>query len=351
MDRCVAEVVLRFTETTVTVAHIAAGGRIRAGRDAEVAVDVTPFTLVDSTQHGFVMRRGPDAEPEALVDPVTLQFGDVTIAIALVPFPRVPLARKKVEQVPLVFGAGSLAAHVGVILLAFALVGSKGDSSVPGMDTSRGRPARIARFAVEAQTVKREDKPAPTEAPITVDETPSERPLTDKPAPAAAQSIDSVQSPNGKGKELVPSTPESHASDGETGSERRFDPDANANFNTVKVGNYSTVATGQAAGAEYQLAGENGRRKPLIVVSCDSSTCLILGGDPKSGVREQLEQRLPEIVACYEQHADTAGKKLELDFGITDGKVDKVDVGGVGDYDSCVANIINSLTFEKPADS
>jgi hypothetical protein len=125
---------------------------------------------------------------------------------------------------------------------------------------------------------------------------------------------------------------------------RSFDPDANPMFDSVKVGNYATVATGTAAGAQFKLAGENGQRRPVIVVSCDAASCLILGGDANSGVREALEAKLDQITGCYARYEQTAGKKVELDFGIDGtGRIDAVHVGGVGDYDSCVANVITSI--------
>jgi hypothetical protein len=218
---------------------------------------------------------------------------------------------------------------------------------VPAARDAKHRPTRIARFAVAAQTVKRENKPAPIDTPITADQTPTPNPALADAAAAAANSIASVKMPNGEGPK-VPSTAESEESAGGNQPGQSFDPDANPAFDTAKVGKYTTVSTGAAAGAGFRLAGENGKRKPLIVVSCDSSSCVIIGGDPASGIREALETRLDEIVGCYEQHGATAGKKVELDFGIDErGKVDAVNVGGVGDYDSCVAKIINSLDFAK----
>ena len=348
MDRCAAEVVVRFAGTTVTVAHVLPGRTLRAGRDSEIALDVAPFDLLSTTSHGFAIRRDADAPAEPLGEPISLSFGNVTLDLAVVSFERTPLAIRDIERRPFAYGAGVLTAVAALLLLSFELGDPDADLTVPGMDTSRGRPTRIARFAVAAQTTKKEDKPPPTEAPITVDDTPSEHPLTDLAQAATAASLASQQSPNGHGPETVPATIESAPSEGDRRQERRFDPDANPDFDTKKVGNYTTVSTGQAAGAKYELDGENGRRKPLIVVSCDSSSCVIIGGDPASNVRVELERKLPEIVACYEKYSDTAGKKVELDFGIGEaGKADRVNVGGVGDYDSCVANIINNLTFEK----
>ena len=343
-----AEVVVRFAETTVTTAYVSPGDSFVLGRtrDVDVAIDVATFTLLESTPCGFVVRVARDAQPVALGDaPVELAFGLVTIRVSLVARERTRLARRRVERRPFAYGGSSLAIHAALLLGATWLADpDETSTSIPALETSKRRPARIARFAVGAQTVKREPKPEPTVTPITTDDTPSTTPATDEPTAAGVGSIASMQRPNGRGDEKVERTPEAHESVANTDTERRFDPDANPAFDTVKVGNYTTVATGNAAGASFKLAGENGQRKPVIVVSCDSSSCVIVGGDPASGVREALEARLDDIVACYEQHAQTAGKKVELDFGIDErGQVDAVNVGGVGDYDSCVAEIIKNL--------
>lgn len=343
-----AEVVVRFAETTVALAHVAPGETFVVGRAtrAHLPIDVPVFTLVASTAHGFVICAEAGAQPVALEEPVELAFGHVRVRVSLVTLSHTAVPRKQMERRPFAFGLGSLFVHAAVLLIATWLA-TPDDETVPANETKKRRPARIARFAVAEQTVKREPKPAPVEPPITADETPSPNPSTDDAAAAAAAAIASTQMPHGRG-EKVPSTVESQPADGETQEGRRFDPDANAAFDTVKVGKYTTVSTGSSAGANFRLAGENGQRKPLIVVSCDSSSCVIIGGDPATGIREALEAKLDDIVACYEKHASTAGKKVELDFGIDEsGKVDAVNVGGVGDYDSCVADIITNLALEK----
>lgn len=341
----VAEVVVRFAGTTVALAHVLPGGRFVVGRSRETdcALDLPPFALVESTPHGFVVRPRADADAGYLDAPIEIAFGRVTVAISLTTLDRAPLPRREIERRPFGFGAGSLAVHATLLLVATWL-GVPDETTVPAFASAKGRPTRIARFAVAAQTVERDVKPPPTATPITADDTPSPNPAIEEPADASVDAAASTPTPSGRGDERAPATAGSQESIADGATERRFDPDANPAFDTVKVGPFTTVATGAAAGAAYQLAGENGQRKPLIVISCDASSCLILGGDPKSGVREALEARLGDIVGCYEQHAAAAGKKVELDFGIDErGKVDTVNVGGVGDYDACVATIINSL--------
>ena len=343
-----AEVVVRLADTIVALAHVTPGETFIVGRAARtnLALDVPAFALVTSTEHGFVIRAAPDAPPVALDGPVEMTFGHVTIRVALVTRERTPVPRRRVEQRPLAYGAGSTLAHLGLLLLATWLA-APDDETAHANEKTKRRPARIARFAVPAQTVKRAPNPAPVDTPITADETPSPNPTTDDARAAAAAAIASTAMPNGHGQK-VPATVDSAPSDEQTQEGRGFDPDANPAFDTIKVGKFTTVSTGSSAGSEFRLAGENGQRKPLVIVSCDSSSCVVIGGDPASGIREALEAKLDQIVACYEKHASTAGKKVELDFGIDgSGKIDAVNVGGVGDYDSCVADIIKNLALEK----
>ena len=348
MDRCV-EVVVRFAGTLVQVVHVAPGAECRVGpsRDAAIALDVPAFTLVRSTPSGFILHHdGVDISLEPDV-PITRAFGEhVTLTIALVPASRIPLPRRRIERRPFAFGAASIAAHACVLLGALWLASPR-EEVVPANETTKRRPARVARFAVAAQTVKRENAPPPLTTPITTDTTPSPAPTLDDPSSAAIRSLGSEAPPDGRGPVEVSPAPEStEVLDESLSNPRRFDPSTSPAFDTIKVGNYTTVSTGRAGGERYELAGANGQRKPLIVVSCDAASCLVIGGDAANSVRRALESRLSDIVKCYEDHAATAGKKVEVDFGIDEsGKVAAVNVGGVGDYDSCVAEIVRSIEF------
>lgn len=337
-----AEVVVWFADTIVTTAHVPLDSRFVVGntRESHAAVDVAPFTLVEGTPRGFFVRTRAEAIPARLDTPIELTFGPVTIRVAPVTFATNPVPRRGLDRRAIAYGLASLATHVTLIAVATWLATPA--TTAIGVEDARKRPTKISRLAAEAQTVKREDKPAPDTTPITADDTPSLDPMIDEFAVATADAMAAYEE-NGLGEATEAPAIETTASI-DNGEPRTFDPDANAMFDTVKVGAYSTVASGTTAGAQFKLAGENGQRRPVIVVSCDAASCLILGGDPESGVREALEARLDQITGCYEKYEQTAGKKVELDFGIDGaGKIDAVNVGGVGDYDACVANVIKSI--------
>src|SRR5262249_47816291 len=121
-------------------------------------------------------------------------------------------------------------------------------------------------------------------------------------------------------------------------SSRRFDPTSRPDFDTIKTGPYTTIATGRAAGDHY---GADAKRSRLVVVSCDEMSCVVIGGDRAAPVRQAVESRLADITGCYRNA--TRGGRIELDFGLTDGGVTDLKVGGVGDIGSCVADIFHNL--------
>jgi hypothetical protein len=245
--------------------------------------------------------------------------------------------KQRVEVRPFFYGTASLALHLGVLVAALWFGSEMLTPSVAG--EGKTRRARISsRFAAPAQTTKRAPKPEPLEAPITTDTTPAPVPSAAKEEDGGAEQQTFVPEPVEPGGDLVIDPPDTKA-----GRERRFDPDANAEFDTVKVGAYSTVSTGKLSGDHY---GAEAKRTGLIVVSCDATSCLVLGGDEAVPIRKAVEQHLAEITACYANQSGTGGRKIEIDVGLdTAGKVDNLQVGGVGDVGDCVANIIKRTTF------
>ena len=259
----------------------------------------------------------------------------VTITFALVDAPRDTPPRKRMERRPLVYGAVSLALHLGIWFAAM-----RDDTEpLPSVTTeSQGRRARISSsFASSAHTVKWSTKPEPREARITTDVTPAPVPATDTEENGGQEHIDPP--PSDRGSIIVDRPAAEH------GRMRKFDPDASPDFDTIKTGTFSTVSTGRMSGTQYGVAA---RRTNLVVVSCDSSSCLVLGGENAAPIRKAVEEHLTEITACYENEARAAGKKVEIDLGIdATGKVDGLQVGGIGDVGNCVAAILNRTSFAE----
>ncbi|HEY5923685.1 MAG TPA: hypothetical protein VIV11_18515 [Kofleriaceae bacterium] len=305
------QVLARFVDTLIDVAYVAPGGTYRFGD--------TCFAVDDLVERGATI-------------------GHVTIAASRVRPPRAGVPRREIEWRPYCYIGLSLAAHVGVWLAAILMTEP---ALAPATETSYGRATRIARFATPSQSVKHSRAAPPEEIPITADETPSESPLIapeESPPGAVA----------GESAALLPEpSVDTGASDAnQDGQQRRFDPTTNPAFDSVKTGDYSTVSTGRTAGQHYMAESSNGKRMPMTVVSCDSVSCIVIGGDNASAIRDVVQKRLPEILSCYEKSEGVGGKKVEVDFGIdAGGKVGELQVGGVGDVGTCVSAIIRDIEF------
>ena len=273
--------------------------------------------------------------------PIVIERGLATITLRLVDRPTTAVPMKRIERRPYIYGAGSLTAHVGLVIIAMWL-GSDLLSTPSTTNGNRTRRARIsARFATEAQTTKRADTPEPAEVPITTDDTPAPVPSADEEENGGQEQASAIPLPVEPGGDRLVEPPDS-----EHGQQRRFDPDANAAFDTLKVGAYSTVSTGRLAGEQY---GSEAKRNGLIVVSCDATTCLVLGGEEAAPIRKAVEEHLAEITACYQNESGIGGKKVEINMGLDNGKIDNLQVGGVGDVGTCVAEILKRTTFNKDA--
>jgi hypothetical protein len=259
--------------------------------------------------------------------------GRVTVTVTPAPthphvFPRPPI-----ELRPIAYGAASLVAQLAIVFVAFWTATSE-PLSAPAIEPSNGTQpgaTRIKRFATPAQTIARTPDPAPSETPITTDETPEETVERDTPAPHEVH-------------EFVPSeitggglVPEGTNGDGTS----KFDPAADPAFDTIKVGDYSTLATGRTAGEGY---GPHARNSSLVVITCDRASCLVLGGEKAVRVRKAVNERLAEITDCYKKAAANGGGSVEIDFQVdAAGTVGDLEIGEADPAGSCVARILRSL--------
>ena len=233
----------------------------------------------------------------------------VTTTVVEVEAPRRSLPRRPIEIRPLAYTLFSLAVHATVLWLA----AREALPPLPSVTTeSTGHRARIGTFSQSAQTVNRAAKPPPAEVPIA----PA---IAPPPSPPPAR---------GRGKPAIADSVPHH-----------FDPAANADFDTIRTGSFATLATGRTTGEHYGVDAERSR---LVVVSCDETTCLVVGGEAEAGpIRKVVERHLAEITACYRNHAG----KVEVDFGLdAAGKVDGLVVGG--DRDHCIADVIHAIEFD-----
>jgi hypothetical protein len=262
--------------------------------------------------------------------------GHVTVTMSPAPRKRVPVPRPRIEARPYVYGAASLLAQLAIVAIAWWTASTE-QLSAPAIEASGTRlpgATRIKRFAAPAQTIERTPDPAPVETPITADQTP-EQVERDEPAPVEMT-------------EFVPSemTGGGLVTDGREDADgtSRFDPAENPAFDTIKVGDYSTLATGRAAGEGY---GPQARNSSLVVITCDRASCLVLGGAKAARVRKAVDERLVELTDCYKQAAESGGGKVEIDFAVDErGSVKDVEIEEADPAGSCVARIIRTLRID-----
>ena len=245
--------------------------------------------------------------------------------------------RPAIERRPYLYGALSLAAQLALVIASFATEQSE-PHSAPAVEATGDRhpgAVHIKRFAIPAQTIARTPDPAPLETPITADNTPEHTAELDTPAPPKVNDFKPDEMTGGG---LLPEAPK----DGDGTS--KFDPDQNPAFDTVKVGDYSTLATGRAAGEGY---GPEARNSSLVVITCDRMSCLVVGGPKAVRVRKAVNERLAEITDCYKRAALNGGGKVEIDFQVDgNGSVNDMQLEDADPAGACVARILKTLQID-----
>jgi hypothetical protein len=299
---------------------------VRFAGDLYEVVQVLPGTTFRVGTTAVVARAGTD---------ITVGLVTVTMTAAPAELPVIP--RERTERRPYLYGAASLVSHLALVAAA-VLSATSEPLSAPAIESSGDQPGgtRIKRFSVPAQTTERVAEPPPIEPPVTADQTPEETVERDTPTPRLEEPLPSEMT--GGGLDNGPT-------DGDGTS--RFDPAANPAFDTIKVGDYSTVSTGLAAGDHY---GSHARNSSLVVITCDRSSCLVLGGEKATRIRKAVEERMAELTDCYKQAAESGGGSVEIDFGVNaDGKVQDLGVSEADPAGFCVAKILRSMQIDEAA--
>ncbi|HUS32432.1 MAG TPA: hypothetical protein VMZ53_28220 [Kofleriaceae bacterium] len=302
------EVVVRFAGDLLDVIQLPAGETCFVGTTAVRAVAGTELTI-----------------------------GLVTVSVTRALADQERLRRPRIEVRPFIYGAVSLVAQVALLVVAF-WTASPEPTTAPAVEADSGKKpgaVRIKRFATPSQTIERTPDPAPSETPVTADETPEQIVERDTPAPQEVQEFVPSEMTGGG---LATTGP----SDGDGTS--KFDPAANPAFDSIKVGNYSTLSSGRAAGDGY---GPEARNSSLVVITCDRASCLVLGGEKAARVRKAVNERIADITDCYKRAAANGGGSVEIDFQVdAAGDVGDLEIGEADPAGSCVAKILRSLQID-----
>jgi len=245
------------------------------------------------------------------------------------------LPRRRIDRRPFGYAVGSLAAQLALVALSLALFPEE-PPTAPALEVLDRHPgsARISRVAAVPQTTEQAPEPAPVETPITKEQTPEHVERDAPPPPAVDEFVPSEITGGG-------------LTDGPTDADgtSRFDPGADPAFDTIKVGAYSTVASGRGAGDDY---APHVRNSSLVVITCDRASCLVLGGEKAVRVREAVNERLAELTDCYKESAETGGGSVEIDFAVDQaGAIDDFAIGDADPASRCVARILRTLDIDQ----
>jgi hypothetical protein len=382
------EVVVRFAGTLLQVAQLAHGKSFRIGTAAgvDLPLDIAPLTsfpLIDSTADGFVVRC-PAGVPcveytEDLAITVTeselklargsridFAFGRVMISIARVGTVKAPLPRTRPSYVPHLFAAGSLAAHV-VMLLVAVIFADLDEIAIPVITEPDVKPTYIARHPSEAQKARarmfapKKEKPkrAPVAAAIVVEDPDLKSPDPKVRAIAGARAqagfldgikpeqIRALTGTKNLAKALDDVGPiwdeDAYFASQFGGASGRFDI-SGPEFDSVKTGRYATKPTGSDAGEFFDIGT---KRTPVVVAMCESDACVVVGGVDRAVVHDGLVARVRDIRDCYDRHApETPAATVTLTFAIAKtGKVEHVRAVGPGAVGTCVADIAKRIEF------
>lgn len=298
------EVVVRFAGDLHEVVRVSAGSRYTIGTETVIAKAGT------EVQRGLVT--------------VTMTAAGSRRCLPH----RLPDAR------PYVFAGVSLLAHLALVITALFTVNEPAPAPIVEPVSQQRGGVRIKKFADDAKTVTPAEHPAAAVSPTTETE-PVQR---DTPAPAEVREFAPSEITGG-------GLTEGEGPQDGAGTSERFDPSQDAAFDTIKVGDYSTVSTGEGAGDHY---GPQARISNLVVITCDRMTCLVVGGQKAARIRRAVEERMTELTGCYKDAAENGGGSVEIDFGVdARGAISDLAVGDGDPAGRCVAAILRTLEVDE----
>ncbi len=354
------DVVVRFAGTLLQATRVLHGGCFRIGRVAgvDLAFDCAPFPLVDSTPGGFVVR-WVDRPAEAVTGEIRIALGLVEVIVAPAA-PAVVLARRAFDRRPLPFAAVSLVMH-GVLVAIAMLLADPDPITVPVVTlTPDPRPTHVAR--VDPPPPKKQREPKPADHAQAAQTSAADVPATaGEPVPSALSGFEALKDLSmitGKAdlaKELSDVGPlyDEDAANAQNfgNSGGHFDPQSDPAFDSVKVGPFPTLGSGRGAGAYFRLKGtathKEVERPPLMALTCDDATCVVVGTMDRFQVRDVIEKRYVDLVKCYERTSRSVPRvEMTLRFEIDrDGTPNDVQIEGRPEVARCVSRLVARSRF------
>lgn len=341
MARHVVEVVVRFGDSVVDIAHVPPEAEYRIGTSPGVDLAVEGHTSFPLVAAGRI--RCPLGVPVREHDGATeLQLARATVTLTpiAVDVPRLP--RPRLDARLLVFATVSLLVHLSIWL--WAVVTEPFEQII---DTPRPR----------LRHVHVEDAPEPPPPPKPAVEQPRE-PVTEPPKIAAsrvrprtkriADADVSTAIPASAAQAaamLAKSSADTHVVE-RVGALRPEDTYNEDDANAKGFGGSPRFPPGETikTGAGYKLMLYDVRL-------CPSKSCTVSGPVPASFIRAALHDHMDAIYDCYVQHADGPGT-IVLDFTIAgDGSVRDAKGRGLGETGACAARVLPEIYFKAIGDN
>ena len=343
MDRDVLEVVARFGDTIVDVAHVGPDGAYRIGTapDANLAVlpGLTSFPLVE----GRTLRTPIGWRRVESGATTEVSTGAITIAITRTKLPAAPVPRPRIQLSTPLFITASLLVHVAIWLTAVTL------EPFEQLPRHKPRPYRVAHIPDQVEKrVPEPPKPKPEPKPAVQPEkvarvarsraTPRER---EGVPPDQARPSELVGEPIGASVAAAVARAtqvdiEKYAKD--MVPENTHNPDdieASGFGGHLRMGPGETIKSGAYATTMYNIK-QCGKHDPQ---------CSLKGPTTALYVRTFMLAKMDDIYACYREHAPGPGTIL-LEFTIKgDGAVENARGSGLGETGECAARIVSEMLF------
>lgn len=347
MAREVVEVVARFGETVLDIAHLGASDTYRIGTAPGCELSVPGLTCFPLVAGGTV--HCPVGIAASTMGAMTeLRAGALVVQVTRTSLPAVVLPTPRVElRTPLVVVA-SLVAHLAVWLAA---------ERYAAFERIEQRPRPLRARLVEAPVPPPSPPPPPRQRPVQPppSEQPPARPPTARerahaPPPrsgraaelararqaatdnfgaaiaAVAKSFDDTHVVERVSALTAEGQYDEDAANAQGfGGSRRFDPTQREGWGTVAVGAYVTL--------------------DVDFKQCPDGDCEVVGAIPALYVRTHLLAHMAELYDCYRTHASAPGM-IVLEFTITpDGAVRDARGSGLGDTGACAARVVETIFF------
>jgi hypothetical protein len=341
MARSVVEVVVRFGDSVVDVAHVPPDAEYRIGTAPGVDLAVEGHTSFPLVAAGRI--RCPVGLPSSEQDGrVELQLARLTLTLTPISLDVPAVARPRFDARLLRFALASLLVHVSIWLWA----------------------------AVTAPFERIVEQPRPRLRHVHVEDV-SEPPVPPKPAVEQAREPTAerpkLAAPRAKRKvtrttetDVATAMPASMAAAAAMLAKSAADTHVVERVSALRPEDTYNEDDANAKGfggsprfppGETIKTGPGYKLMLYDVRLCPKKSCTVTGPVPASFVRAQLHEHMDAIYDCYVQHADGPGT-IVLEFTIMgDGSVRDAKGRGLGETGACAARVLPEIYFKAIGDN